>query len=156
MKTIRFYALLAAAFTSQAFAQAAATPQAKNIIFFLGDGMGPTTITAARIYKYKEEGLLNFERLDRTARIKTYSADAMVTDSAPSMGAYMTGVKINNDVISLKDARPQAPGKDANGNPTVDRCGSGNGSAPMTMLELAKAAGRSVGAARMPRPWPIV
>jgi alkaline phosphatase len=108
--------------------------------------MGPTTITAARIYKYREEGLLNFERLERTARIKTYSADAMVTDSAPSMGAYMTGVKINNDVISLKDARPVAPGKDANGNPTVDRCGDNNGSAPMTMLELAKASRRAVGA----------
>jgi alkaline phosphatase len=143
MKTITTCALLlAAAFQAPAFAQA----QAKNIIFFLGDGMGPTTITAARIYKYKEEGLLNFERLDRTARIKTYSADAMVTDSAPSMGAYMTGVKINNDAISLKDARPVAPGKDANGNPTVDRCGDNNGSAPMTMLELAKARGKSVGA----------
>ncbi len=142
MKTIRLCALLTAAFTTQAFAQT----QAKNVIFFLGDGMGPTTITAARIYKVKEEGLLNFERLERTARIKTYSADAMVTDSAPSMGAYMTGVKINNDVISLKDAKPMAPGKDANGNPTVDRCGDDNGSAPMTMLELAKAKGRSVGA----------
>jgi alkaline phosphatase len=147
MKTIPTCALLlAAACQAPAFAQT----QAKNIIFFLGDGMGPTTITAARIYKYKEEGLLNFERLERTARIKTYSADAMVTDSAPSMGAYMTGVKINNDAISLKDARPVAPGKDANGNPTVDRCGEGgknsDASAPMTMLELAKAAGRSVGA----------
>src|SRR4051812_10796003 len=127
MKTIRTCALLlAAAFQSQAMA----APQAKNIIFFLGDGMGPTTITAARIYKYREEGLLNFERLDRTARIKTYSNDAMVTDSAPSMGAYMTGVKINNDVISLKDAKPMAPAKDANGNLTIDRCGENNGSAP--------------------------
>src|SRR5205085_5007416 len=71
MKSIHFCALLAAAFSSQAFAQ----NQAKNIIFFLGDGMGPTTITAARIYQYKEEGLLNFERFERTARIKTYSAD---------------------------------------------------------------------------------
>ena len=138
--------LLAAAFQSQAVAQPGPPAQAKNIIFFLGDGMGPTTITAARIYKVKEEGLLNFERLDRTARVKTYSANAMVTDSAPSMGAYMTGVKINNDVISLKDATPQPPGKDANGNATVDRCGENNGTAPMTILELAKAAGRSVGA----------
>jgi alkaline phosphatase len=62
------------------------------------------------------------------------------------MGAYMTGVKINNDVISLKDARPVSPAKDANGNPTVDRCGDNNGTAPMTMLELAKAKGKSVGA----------
>ena len=147
--------LLAACCAMQAQAQtaqtapAASTPAkatAKNIIFFLGDGMGPTTITAARIFKTGEDGLLNFERLDRTARIKTYSADAQVTDSAPSMGAYMTGVKINNDVISMKDAKPVAPGKDANGNPTIDRCGANNGSAPMTILELAKANGKAVGA----------
>ncbi|HAV35850.1 MAG TPA: alkaline phosphatase [Massilia sp.] len=143
--------LLAACFGLGAQAQSlssapAAKPQAKNIIFFLGDGMGPTTITAARIFKAGEDGLLNFERLDRTARIKTYSNDAQVTDSAPSMGAYMTGVKINNDVISMKDAKPVAPAKDANGNASIDRCGADNGSSPMTILELAKANGKSVGA----------
>jgi alkaline phosphatase len=129
-----------------AAAQAHAAPQAKNIIFFLGDGMGPTTITAARIYKAGEEGLLNFEKIERTARIKTYSANAQVTDSAPSMGAYMTGVKINNDVISMADAKAIAPGKDANGNASVDLCGAANGSAPHTILELAKASGKAVGA----------
>ncbi|MFC5511413.1 alkaline phosphatase [Massilia jejuensis] len=150
MTRIPLTALLLAACCSFAVQAApavpAARPQAKNILFFLGDGMGPTTITAARIFKAGEDGLLDFERLDRTARIKTYSADAQVTDSAPSMGAYMTGVKINNDVVSLKDARPVAPGKDANGNLSIDRCGAGNGSAPPTILELAKAAGKSVGA----------
>ncbi|WP_409521314.1 alkaline phosphatase [Massilia sp.] len=147
MTTTRLAALLLAAFcTLPAQAQTPAKPQAKNIIFFLGDGMGPTTITAARIFKAGEDGLLNFERLDRTARIKTYSADAQVTDSAPSMGAYMTGVKINNDVISMKDAKPVAPGKDANGNASIDRCGAGNGTSPMTILELAKANGKAVGA----------
>ena len=30
--------------------QVASAAQAKNIIFFLGDGMGPVTQTAARIY----------------------------------------------------------------------------------------------------------
>jgi alkaline phosphatase len=125
---------------------ALAAPQATNIIFFLGDGMGPTTITAARIFKYGEEGLLNFEKIERTARVKTYSANAQVTDSAPSMGAYMTGVKINNDVISMAGANAIAPGKDANGNASVDRCGENNGSAPPTILELAKANGKAVGA----------
>jgi len=123
-----------------------AAPQARNIIFFLGDGMGPTTITAARIYKHGEDGLLNFERLERTARIKTYSNDFQTTDSAPSMGAYMTGVKINQDGISMKDARAIDPGKDANGNRTVDKCGQNNGQVVPTILELAKAAGRAVGA----------
>src|SRR4051812_866871 len=138
----RAIAVLCAAVPACAFA----APQAKNIIFFLGDGMGSNTITAARLYKVGEEGLLDFERMDRTARIKTYSADAQVTDSAPSMGAYMTGVKINNDVISLKDAQPVKPGKDANGNGSIDNCGAANGTAPMTILELAKAHGKAVGA----------
>jgi len=62
------------------------------------------------------------------------------------MGAYMTGVKINNDVISMKDAKPVAPTKDANGNASIDRCGAGNGTSPMTILELAKANGKAVGA----------
>jgi alkaline phosphatase len=120
-------------------------PVARNIIFFLGDGMGPTVISAARIHKYKEEGLLKFERMERVARIKTYSNDAMITDSAPSMGAYMTGFKINNDVISMRDARPLAPLKNAQGNATIDRCLKGNGQPATTILELSKAAGKSVG-----------
>ena len=119
---------------------------AKNIVFFLGDGMGPAIITAARIHKYKEEGLLHFEKMERVARIKTYSADAQTTDSAPSMGAYMTGIKINNDVISMADARPVSATKDAQGNNTVNRCEAGNGRPARTLLELAKAAGKSVGA----------
>ena len=80
---------------------AQAAGEAKNVIFFLGDGMGPTTVTASRIYKYGETGKLNMESLKRTARVKTYSNDAQTTDSAPSMAAYMTGVKMNNEVISM-------------------------------------------------------
>ena len=154
MTTPRFAASLLAASCVLAPAMAAAganpaaepTAVAKNILFFLGDGMGPTTITAARLYKYKEEGFLHFEQMERSARIKTYSADAQTTDSAPSMGAYMTGIKINNDVISMADAKPSRPAKDANGNTTIDTCAPGNGRAAITILELAKAAGKSVGA----------
>ena len=143
MKPNRLLALLLLA---ASIIPAYAAGPAKNIIFFLGDGMGPTTITAARIYKYKEEGLLNFEKFERTARLKTYSNDAQTTDSAPSMGAYMTGIKINNDVISMAGAKPIAPAKDANGNATIDRCGEGNGRAAPTLLELAKGRGKAVGA----------
>jgi alkaline phosphatase len=143
MKPTRSSLLLAAlcALTGTAFAA-----PAKNVIFFLGDGMGATTISAARIYKYGEEGFLHMETMPRSARIKTYSNDAMTTDSAPSMGAYMTGIKINNDVISMADAKPIDAGKDANGNETVDKCGTGNGRAATTILELAKARGKAVGA----------
>ncbi|MFC7422106.1 alkaline phosphatase [Iodobacter arcticus] len=130
-----------------AFAQAAqAAGEAKNVIFFLGDGMGPATVTAARIYKYKEEGALTMEALDagrsRTARIKTFSNDAQTTDSAPSMAAYMTGVKMNNEVISMSaDTQAKEPGKDGS-----NQCGDNNGKAVDTLLELAKAKGKAVGA----------
>jgi len=134
--------LLAATFFSQAYAAG----EAKNIIFFLGDGMGPTTVTAARIYKYNEEGQLNFEKFERTARIKTYSHDAQTTDSAPSMAAYMTGVKANNEVISMSaDTIATSPTADANGNLTVNNCSTTNGTSVATILELAKAKGKSVG-----------
>ncbi|MFC5511681.1 alkaline phosphatase [Massilia jejuensis] len=124
-----------------------ATGEAKNIIFFLGDGMGPTTVTAARIYKYKEEGQLNFEKFARTARIKTFSNDAQTTDSAPSMAAYMTGVKMNNEVLSMSsETKAVAPGKDANGNLGINNCAPNNGQAVPTILELAKAKGKAVGA----------
>ena len=76
-------------------------PSARNVIFFLGDGMGLNTLTAARIYGVGEEGDLTMDILPETAFIKTFSHDAQVTDSAPSMAAYMTGVKSNNGVISM-------------------------------------------------------
>lgn len=137
--------LITAMLLAGAAQTAMAAGEAKNVIFFLGDGMGPTTVTAARIYKYKEEGELNMEKLDgktRTARIKTYSNDAQTTDSAPSMSAYMTGVKMNNEVLSMSsDTKAIKPtGADSNCPAT------GNGTPVDTILELAKAKGKSVGA----------
>ncbi|AKU96553.1 Alkaline phosphatase [Labilithrix luteola] len=122
----------------EAHAEPPAVP-AKNVIFFLGDGMGPTTVTASRIYGYGEAGKLAMEKLPRTARIKTFSLDAQTTDSAPSMAAYMTGVKMRNEVLSMSGetvARIEADGHCA---PT------GNGVAVPTFLEKAKAAGKAVG-----------
>ncbi len=134
--------LLAAAFGAALPATASAQQKAKNIIFFLGDGMGPSVTTAARIYRGGEDSLLHFERLmERTARIKTYSLDYQTTDSAPSMGSYMTGMKLNNDVISQAGARTINPTKDG-----VDQCGANNGTPAVTILELAKARGRATGA----------
>ena len=118
----------------------------KNVIFFLGDGMGLTTMTAARIYSVGEDGALTMDTLPETAFVKTFSNDAQVTDSAPSMAAYMTGVKMNNEVISMS-ANTVAidPGKDANGNKLVNKCGTGNGTPATTLLELAKAKGFAAG-----------
>ncbi|MBX9901052.1 MAG: alkaline phosphatase [Burkholderiaceae bacterium] len=127
---------------------AQAAGEAKNVIFFLGDGMGPSTVTAARIYKYGEDGSLTMDKIERTARIKTYSNDAQTTDSAPSMAAYTTGVKMNNEVIAMSaETIATAPGRDANGNLTINNCAAtGNGVSVPTILELAKAKGKAVGA----------
>ncbi len=118
-----------------AFSQAAVAADAKNIIFFLGDGMGPATVTASRIYQYGEDGSLTMDKLERTARIKTFSNDAQTTDSAPSMAAYMTGVKMNNEVISMSpETVATEPGKDANGNLGVNNCAASNGKTVATIL----------------------
>ncbi|PJG59518.1 alkaline phosphatase [Aeromonas cavernicola] len=120
---------------------------AKNVILFIGDGMGPTVLTAARLFKTGEEGNLEMMKLPYSARIKTFSNDAQTTDSAPSMAAYTTGVKMNNEVIAMSsDTKAVAPGKDVNGNKGVNNCASDNGKPVSTLLELAKAAGKSVGA----------
>ena len=116
----------------------------KNIIFFLGDGMGINTLTAARIYAVGEEGELTLDTLPESAFVKTYSNDAQTTDSAAAMSAYMTGVKSNNGVIAMStDTLSIAPGLDASGNKTVARCS--NGRAATTLAALAKQRGMAVG-----------
>ena len=124
----------------------------KNVIFFLGDGMGMTTQTAARIYKVGEDGELTMDTLPETAFVRTYSNNAQVTDSAPSMAAYMTGVKMNNEVISMsaETSAFDATGKDYLSGTDSTCPASGNGSAVTTLLELAKSAGRSTGAVIWP------
>jgi len=118
--------------------------RAKNIIFFLGDGMGVNTLTAARIFAVGEDGELAIDKLPESAFVKTFSHNAQVTDSAASMAAYMTGVKHDNGVISMSaGTRSVAPGKDANGNALVSRC---EGGVPaVTLLELARRRGMAVG-----------
>lgn len=44
--------------------------RAKNIILFMGDGMGISTISAARIYKYGEGGQLSWESFSNTGLLK--------------------------------------------------------------------------------------
>ncbi|MFM4702702.1 alkaline phosphatase [Aeromonas bivalvium] len=137
-------ALTLATLTLASQAQAS---DAKNVILFIGDGMGPTVLTATRLFKVGEEGNLEMMKLPRTARIKTFSNDAQTTDSAPSMAAYTTGVKMNNEVIAMSsDTQAVAPSKDANGNKGINNCSADNGTPVPTLLELAKAAGKSVGA----------
>lgn len=43
---------------------------AKNVILFVGDGMGVSTVTASRIYKYNEEGYLSWETFPNAGLLK--------------------------------------------------------------------------------------
>uniref|UniRef100_A0A0B6YRE7 alkaline phosphatase n=1 Tax=Arion vulgaris TaxID=1028688 RepID=A0A0B6YRE7_9EUPU len=78
---------------------------ARNIILFIGDGMGISTVTASRIRagqlkgKNGEENLLFFERFPNVGLVKTYSVDSQVTGSAAAGSAILTGVKINTGVL---------------------------------------------------------
>lgn len=83
------------------------TGVAKNIIFFLGDGMSIPTITASRIYlgqlngQSGENAKLSFEELPYTGVSKTYCVNKQVADSACSSTAYLGGVKANYGTIGV-------------------------------------------------------
>ena len=82
-------------------ARATAPPgtRARNVILFIGDGMGISTVTAARILEGQlrgqpgEENMLAFEELPHLALAKTYSVNMQVSDSAATATAMSSGVK---------------------------------------------------------------
>ncbi len=85
------------------------TRPAKNVILFVGDGMGTATITAARILEGQlrgemgEENRLAFEMLPFAALSKTYNVDAQVSDSASTMTAIVSGVKTLSGVLGVDE-----------------------------------------------------
>jgi alkaline phosphatase len=89
--------------------------RARNVILFLGDGMGVATVTAARILEGQQKGLrgeeneLAFEKFPYLAHSKTYQANQQVPDSAPTMSSIVTGRKTNDGSISVA---PEVLGND--------------------------------------------
>ncbi|KAL5963192.1 Alkaline phosphatase tissue-nonspecific isozyme [Taenia solium] len=95
--------------TNQIFS--APRTRAKNVILFLGDGMGIPTISAGRFFKAEVEGrldeaspLLNFENWPFHTMCRTYDLQTTVTDSASSATAYLGGTKTLTGVIGLTGA----------------------------------------------------
>lgn len=114
--------------------------RAKNVILFVGDGMGVSTVTAARILEGQlrhgrsgEENSLSFERLPYVALSKTYSANQQTSDSAPTMTAIVTGVKTDDGFISVDEDAVRG-----------DHTTSAGNELP-SILELAERAGLSTG-----------
>lgn len=91
----------------------------KNVIIFIGDGMGPSHLTAAKYAK----GTLEIERCPVGGLVTTHCADKFVTDSAASGTALATGHKTNYGMISQTAA----------------------GAPLRTALEVAEAYGKSTG-----------
>lgn len=120
--------------------QSITTPKtAKNIILFVGDGMGVSTLTASRIYqgqlagKPGEEGRLSFEEFPYSALVKTYNVDSQTPDSAGTMTAMMSGLKTDVGVIGV-DADIQR-----------GDCSTVAGNDVASYLELAEIAGMATG-----------
>lgn len=81
--------------------------RAKNVILFIGDGMGDSEITIARNYAVGAAGRLALDTLPRTGEYTTYALQEKnpklpdyVTDSAASGTAWATGSKTSNGRIS--------------------------------------------------------
>jgi alkaline phosphatase len=116
-----------------------AAGKAKNVILFIGDGMGVSTVTAARIYAGQKQGqsgeeyVLPFETFDNVALVKTYNTDAQVADSAGTASAMHTGVKTRIGVLGY------GPGV------TKGDCASGSGHELGLLGEEVKQRGLALG-----------
>ncbi|KAH0509378.1 Intestinal-type alkaline phosphatase 1 [Microtus ochrogaster] len=112
---------------------------AKNLILFLGDGMGVPTVSATRILKGQLEGHLGpetplaMDRFPYMALSKTYNVDRQVSDSAGTATAYLCGVKANYMTIGVSAAA------------RVDQCNTTFGNEVISVMYRAKKAGKSVG-----------
>ncbi len=88
----------------------AGEPRAKNVILFIGDGMGVSTVTAARILEGQQHGeagednQLAFETFPFVALSKTYNTDAQVSDSASTMTAMVSGIKTKTGVLGVDES----------------------------------------------------
>lgn len=112
---------------------------AKNIILFVGDGMGVSTVTAARILDGQQKGMLgeenslSFGHFPFVGLSKTYNVDAQTPDSAGTMTAMISGVKTDAGVLGVDEDVIRGD------------CASIDGNQLFTALELAEIAGLSTG-----------
>lgn len=113
--------------------------KAKNVILFVGDGMGVSTVTASRILEGQQKGMngeennLSFDLFPFTGLTKTYNVDAQTPDSAGTMTAMMSGVKTDVGVIGVDEDIVRGD------------CSTVSGNELVTALELAEIAGKSTG-----------
>ena len=75
--------------------------KAKNIILFIGDGMGPNQVELARLSVGGANHRLSFENFPVTGIVLNSSAQNLYTDSAAAATTWATGVKTKNGYLSV-------------------------------------------------------
>src|SRR5690606_26033891 len=81
--------------------------KARNVVLFIGDGMGPAVVSAAAFVdkgaklENGEPPKLFFETFPVYGVATTFSANSLVTDSAASATSLASGVKTNNGAIGV-------------------------------------------------------
>ncbi len=104
--------------------------ETRNVILFIGDGMGPAQVDAGRLFAHGSAGELAMERMPVVGMTRTWSTSDFVTDSAAAGTALACGAKTNNGTISMTD-------------PRIDPSGQAR---PLERLtDLARSQGRAVG-----------
>lgn len=115
------------------------TNRAKNVILFVGDGMGITTVTAARIFDGQtqgsagEENALAFELFPAIALSKTYNTNQQTSDSAGTATAMMAGIKTRAGVIGVNQHANRAD------------CASSLGNEVPSLMQMAAERGLATG-----------
>ncbi|XP_061939130.1 alkaline phosphatase-like isoform X4 [Apis cerana] len=80
---------------------------ARGVVLFVGDGMGMSTLTAARILSGQrrgntgEEAQLAWDSFPAVALARTYNMDAQVGESSACATALLCGVKANYETVGL-------------------------------------------------------
>lgn len=108
----------------------AESPRARNVILFLADAAGVSTLSAASLFAYGEPLRLHIQQWPHLGLSETSPVDEFVSDSANGMSAIVTGVKTRNGVISQG---PDAIRGEIEGTPTK------------TILEYAEERGLATG-----------
>lgn len=112
----------------------ASVGRAKNVILFVGDGMGVSTVSATRVLSVGVDGNLVMDQLPYSGLSRTADADHITPDSASTMTSMMTGTNTNSGVVGLG---PTTEFGDFNGD--------GDGPRLTTLLEQAKQRGMRAG-----------
>jgi alkaline phosphatase len=124
---------------NERLAQKQNTNKAKNVILFVGDGMGISTITAARIYDGQtrgetgEENSLSFDAFPHSGLVKVYNVDAQIPGSGATASALNTGVKTRIGTLGTHADVPRGD------------CRAHLKGQPTNLAELARLKNKSIG-----------